>query len=275
MIAEGRGVTDTLFLQRLLASCCGLASWPLSDNAHSFLSRAPLSFKMTLLQLAVFFLPLAFSQPVTLTINLQPLFGTLEPTYASFNLDPSCNRGFHNTDFTNPNLIAAAKGLSPSRLRFGGSGADYLTYSFTQGAPDCPAPLPDAGCHYVTPGCLNASQGGALLDLGAAAGVQFIFGVAFNETAACNGEPWDIENAARLLAFLNATGRTVWAFELGNVRSFFFAAAASPPPFLTLINTPHPRSTGSEQCALRKARAASRCLCRLCGAGARGAAGGA
>ena len=169
--------------------------------------------------LALFFAAPTFAQPSSVSIQLdtRTLLGQTEATYSSWNIDPSCNRGFHNTDFTNPNLLAVAKGLSPSRLRFGGSGADFLTYSFAPGAPECPPPDPAAGCHYVTPGCLNASQGGALLDFGAAAGVEFIFGVAFNESAACAGQPWDAANAARLLAFLNATGRKVWGFELGNV----------------------------------------------------------
>ena len=170
----------------------------------------------------------AQSSSVIIQLDTRALLGNTEITYASWNIDPSCNRGFHSTDFSNPNLLAVAKGLAPSRLRFGGSGADFLTYSFAPGAPDCPPPDPAAGCHYVTPGCLNATQGGALLDFGAAAGVEFIFGVAFNLTAACAGLPWDAANAARLIDFLNATGRKVWGFELGNVRLARPGAPAQP-----------------------------------------------
>ncbi len=139
----------------------------------------------------------------------------------SFNLDPSCNRGFHHTNFTNPNLRAAATFLSPARLRFGGSGADYLVYGLTAGSPECAAvpaaPPPDApGCDYITPGCLNGTHLSALLDLGEAAGADFLFGVAFNGSAFCAGGAWDAANAARLLAFLRDSGRSMWGFEVGN-----------------------------------------------------------
>ena len=51
----------------------------------------------------------------------QPVSRTL-PTYASWNIDSSCNRGFHRINFTNTNLREAARALRPSYLRFGGSG---------------------------------------------------------------------------------------------------------------------------------------------------------
>ena len=66
--------------------------------------------------------------PVTVAVPSDTVLSVTEPTYASWNVDSSCNRGFHHTNFTNPNLIAAASGLRPSRLRFGGSGNDALVY---------------------------------------------------------------------------------------------------------------------------------------------------
>ena len=48
----------------------------------------------------------------------------VDSRFTSWNIDSSCNRGFHFTNFSNPNLRAAALGLAPSRLRFGGSGND-------------------------------------------------------------------------------------------------------------------------------------------------------
>lgn len=51
----------------------------------------------------------------------KPVSQTL-PTYASWNIDSSCNRGFHKINFTNINLREAARSLRPSYLRFGGSG---------------------------------------------------------------------------------------------------------------------------------------------------------
>merc|ERR1719272_784876 len=60
-------------------------------------------------------------------------------TYASWNIDSSCNRGFHHINFTNKNLLAAARGLRPSKLRFGGSGNDNLVYGLSEGSPECSA----------------------------------------------------------------------------------------------------------------------------------------
>ena len=65
----------------------------------------------------------AFPPPPPVQIGLaaggKPV-SEIEATYASWNVDSSCNRGFHRIHFGNPNLLLAATGLQPSRLRFGG-----------------------------------------------------------------------------------------------------------------------------------------------------------
>ena len=58
---------------------------------------------------------------------------------------------------------AAAKGLAPSKLRFGGSGNDALVYGLSPGSPECADVPPQPaggkpGCGYITPGCLNATH---------------------------------------------------------------------------------------------------------------------
>lgn len=160
------------------------------------------------------------SADIQISIGISPI-NIIHDEYLSFNIDPSCNRGFHYTDFTNKNLRSAALYLAPARLRFGGSGADYLTYSFTSGQPECSnipfAPPPQQpGCDYVTPGCLNSTHLTSLLDLADSATVDFIFGVAFNTTASCLGSSWESSNADRLLTYFASTGRSVWGCELGN-----------------------------------------------------------
>ena len=147
---------------------------------------------------------------------------SMNPTFASWNIDPSCNRGFRDTDFANANLLAAATALQPARLRFGGSGADALVYGLTPGSPECAAAgVNESACDtgYVTPGCLNASHWDGLFALANASGAEFIFGVSINLAAACAAGPnyvWDGANAANLLAYLTASGQKVWGFELGN-----------------------------------------------------------
>jgi hypothetical protein len=157
--------------------------------------------------------------PATITLDMAPI-NVVAPTYLSYNLDPSCNRGFHVTNFGNANLVAAGYFLQPARLRFGGSGADELVYSLTPGAPECadipqPPPPRTPGCDYVTAGCLNATHAASLYDFATAAHAELVFGVAFNFTASCAGAEWDASNAARLLTWLKETGRSS-SFELGN-----------------------------------------------------------
>jgi hypothetical protein len=142
------------------------------------------------------------------------------PTYASYNIDPSCNRGFHHTNFSNPNLAAAARALAPARLRFGGSGTDALTYGLSPGSPECAGVPPATDCGYTTPGCLNATHWDNLYGLGKAAAADFIFSVSFDLPAACEAGPsyvWNSSNAQHLLAYLVARGQTdLWGFEHGN-----------------------------------------------------------
>lgn len=121
--------------------------------------------------------------PGTVHLNLEdgrPISTTL-PTYASWNVDSSCNRGFHHIDFANPNLVAAANGLYPSKLRFGGSGNDNLVYGLAPGSPAC-AGVPVDSCEtpgYINPGCLNASHWESLWSLAAGSRSEFVFGVAY------------------------------------------------------------------------------------------------
>ena len=68
----------------------------------------------------LFLLPAAALGQASVIIEIaseEPL-STTNPTYASWNVDSSCNRGFHQMNFTNPNLEAAASGLHPSKLRY-------------------------------------------------------------------------------------------------------------------------------------------------------------
>ena len=165
---------------------------------------------------------MASADAVTISLVSTTPINTLGPLFASFNADPSCNRGFHVTNFSNPNLIAAASGLYPSRLRFGGSGADALVYGLTPGSPECAA-IDPAQCaahpDYVTPGCLNASHWERLNHLVTASRSELVFGVSFDLAAACAAGPsykWDPSNAQTLLAYVRAHNQTLHWVELGN-----------------------------------------------------------
>ena len=175
-----------------------------------------------LLRALVAALPLSVassSSSTTVSLPSRAAVHVVEPTYASWNIDPSCNRGFHHTFFDNDNLIAAATALAPSVLRFGGSGADALVYGLTPGAPECAGVAP-TDCGYTTPGCLNATHWQRLRTLASASNTSFLFGVSFDLPAACAaGAPyrWNSSAAAGLLQYLAASGEPrVWGFELGN-----------------------------------------------------------
>eukprot|EP01051_Picozoa_sp_SAG22_P013830 SAG22_NODE_1598_length_4032_cov_1.979405_3_plen_644_part_00 len=165
--------------------------------------------------------PLPPSPLVRLTLpSGVAVVNTVLATYASWNIDSSCNRGFHHIHFANANLVAAAKGLAPSKLRFGGSGNDALVYGLSPGSPECKGipPQPaggEAGCGYITPGCLNASHWDSLHAFGEASSSEFIFGVAFGTNTSAT-YAWDPTNAGTLLDHIAAHKQQIFGFELGN-----------------------------------------------------------
>ena len=176
---------------------------------------------------------LLLSLPIdSLSASVSVLPGVLsivDAEFSSFNIDPSCNRGFHYTRFDNKNLAAAASGLVPARLRFGGSGADELTYGLTDGSPECadvPPPIPpdSPGCSYFTRGCLNSTHLESIFTLAQTSGVDLIVGLSFGLIEACaagRSYNWKTDaggggNAANLLNGLRNRGYKPFAFELGN-----------------------------------------------------------
>lgn len=162
--------------------------------------------------------------PITVSLVSTVPINTISKSYASYNIDPSCNRGFHQTVLSNANLVAAAAALQPARLRFGGSGADNLVYGLTNGAPECanvpPAPPPlQPGCDYITPGCMNATWWNNLHALSSLSGSDLLFGVSYSLNDACAGGAswaWDTSNVRVLIDYIVAHNQTIWGFELGN-----------------------------------------------------------
>ena len=156
----------------------------------------------------------AAANVIPITIDATHVVATTNPTYASWNVDASYNRGFVHIDFTNRNLIAAATSLAPSMVRFGGSGNDYLTYS-----PDPKAPLCDSkndSDYFV---CLNQSHWDQLYGLAEASGTKFIFGVSYDmSTAQLHGAAyvWNSSNAELQLRSIAKKNQEIFAFELGN-----------------------------------------------------------
>ena len=163
--------------------------------------------------------------PLSLRVDVaDPPLNDLNPEYASWNVDPSANRGFFHISFANANLQAAAASLAPSVMRVGGSGADFLVYGLGTGAA-CPVPSPDND----TFGCLNASHWDELHGLSVAAGAKMLFGASFDLSSACCTGPspqrdkysWNASgvHGRGILALLgHAASRQqhIWGLELGN-----------------------------------------------------------
>ena len=137
--------------------------------------------------------------------------GETNTNYASWNIDSSYNRGFFHVNFTNPNLRAAASSLSPSTLRFGGTGNDYLHY-------DC---VTIAGKDNDKFGCLNDTHRGDLLGLiSYDEGNEFLFGLSFDMASACivndSSYVWNSNETIKLMSKMKDADQSVWGFEVGN-----------------------------------------------------------
>ena len=151
--------------------------------------------------------PLFCSQCITLSIDGRaPLF-TTEPFFASFNIDSSRQRSFFDTNFSDPRLLYLASVIGGGRIRFGGTGNDYLHYSVA-GAEPCKPTIP-----YLYE-CLNTTWWENLYALSSAADSPLIVGL--NITGARAAAGWDPANAIALLRYARSRNQTMFALELGN-----------------------------------------------------------
>jgi hypothetical protein len=153
------------------------------------------------------------------TLHVGGVVGAVNPTFASWNVDGSYNRGFFHVRWGNANLRAAAASLQPSTLRFGGGGNDFIRYDAppgtcsAKGNQDRGPPLP--------PGynCLNASHFADFFGMANRSGAQLIFGLSFDKVTACVEHQkyvWNSSNAVAWIKHMQAAGQDVWGYELGN-----------------------------------------------------------
>ena len=133
-----------------------------------------------------------------------------DPSFASWTIDPSRNRAFYDINFSDPRLLYLASEIGRgSVLRFGGGGADALTY----GVPSqCDSPRPPYGYE-----CLNRSTLDALLGVATAASARLVFGL--NIAPLGGGSPpapWDATAARGVLEYVRDAGFPLYGVELGN-----------------------------------------------------------
>ena len=159
-----------------------------------------------------------FETCAPLLINATAPTHTTSPFFASYTIDPSRNRLFFNTNFSDPRLLYLARELGGSALiRFGGGGADTLTYGGFGGLPPCDAPQPSG---YE---CLNKTTLDALAAFAAHAGSQLIFGLNIVPAAPPPGPPsgpLNTTQARGLLLYARAAfPAALFGLELGNERN--------------------------------------------------------
>jgi len=136
---------------------------------------------------------------------------TTAPYFASWNIDSSNDREFFMLDWSAPALTAAANALGAAggtRVRFGGTGNNFLTYGVGDAPPCVPAP----------PGhrCLNETTWSGVAALAAAARSPLIFGTNFFPGGSKVNKTFDPTNAIAFFKYAKARGDDIWGVELGN-----------------------------------------------------------
>ena len=107
---------------------------------------------------------------ISLSIEGSAPLSLTEEFYASWNIDSSRQRAFFDTNFSNPQLLYLASIIGGARIRFGGTGNDYLHYDVPSASP-C---LPTQPFNYE---CLNTTWLDNLFALSSAADSPLIFGL--------------------------------------------------------------------------------------------------
>jgi hypothetical protein len=155
----------------------------------------------------------------TLSVSASPVFRT-SSAFASWNVDSSRQRSFFSIDLADQRITHLASQIGGRRLRFGGTGNDYLFYSIDADDAPCPPTVP-----YVNE-CLNASLWHGLTTLAATSRSELIVGISmlpFNGTWHPSPYPqpdqnweWNSTNAAAFLRAAKAAATPIWGLELGN-----------------------------------------------------------
>lgn len=181
---------------------------------------------------------------VQLSVDASRAINTVEPFFATWNIDSSRNRNFFDIDFSDPHILYLASQVGGSRIRFGGTGNDALYY----GVGTAPACKPTNPTVYE---CLNATWWDNLVDLSTSAGSPLVVGLNIHPAGTVSPPkgayvnavlltappahappsphpgPWDPTNAEALLAFAQSQGQgaSIFGLELGNEQNSEMTAA--------------------------------------------------
>lgn len=174
-------------------------------------------------------------------VSLSPdaqVIGEVAPEFVSSTLDwwrlgteAWGNASVINADLSHPNLLAAAKGLSPLFIRIGGSQSDEIVYNMPQVDNNGNATnntydvTISSRCRESPQKCLTKERWDAVLNFARHSGARIVFTIAYvRHTRDGEGnndqKNWDSSNAKQFLEYTaNSTHGeygTVFGFELGN-----------------------------------------------------------
>lgn len=159
--------------------------------------------------------------------------GVVAPEFISSTLDwwPLGTEGWGNAsvinaDLSHPNLVSAARGLSPFFLRVGGSQADEIIYSIPQHNKGNASSTYDLKkCKKNPQKCLTSDRWDEVLDFASRSGARIVFTIAYvRHTRDSEGKndqkDWDSSNAKEFIEYtansIHAKLGTIFGFELGN-----------------------------------------------------------
>ena len=176
--------------------------------------------------------PPAAAPCTALSVNAAAPANVVEPYYAAWNIDPSRDRLFFATDWSDAQLRYLGSQIGNGRIRFGGTGADFLWYELGS-APACKPTIPAV---YE---CLNESTWTDLHGFSDASNASFILGLNIHPANASSPPKgaWDATNAAALLNYAKAHGQRLFALELGNEQNTIMTAAEQAGAFAVLSST--------------------------------------
>jgi hypothetical protein len=166
----------------------------------------------------------------TLVVNITSPVFTTRPYYPSWNIDSSRQRIFFDVNFSDPRLLYLVTQIGGGRIRFGGTGNNYLFYDVGADRGKCPPPVP------FRLECLNETLLDAVLTVSAAAASPLWFGLNLQPIGGGPpAAPFNTSNARALLQYIHARSpAAVAAFELGNELGKEVNASAAAAAFLAL-----------------------------------------
>ena len=153
------------------------------------------------------------------TVHADARIGTVRAEFNSLTYDFSRDRGFFDRRLDAPNdpFIFLAKQLSPSILRVGGTGADYLLYVTRDDSDECTEWIARDRLHNE---CLNSTQWQSVVRFARASGLPLLVNlnarVGLRPGEKLGARDWDPSNAAALLRDSERMEAPLWGCEIGN-----------------------------------------------------------